>query len=191
MWKYYDFDKNWDKFIEIWYSKEVQNSLDEDITHWKEFGFFKNYDPNEPALWKQSKSMYWTNKIMRNAQDIIVSENHIRKFQKTMSQYNDIYKVKSTAKEAYYKLCLHHVIKDMEPKHNTIHSFIMPEAKYIFKNTMLLCAKILFPGDDIVFSATKNCIIIPQYKVIFDLIDYYYLTYDQDLSYQISQDDIH
>jgi hypothetical protein len=184
MWQYYDFDVNWTEFLLIWNSYEVQVSIILDVEHWREFGFFKRYKDNDP-LWKESKSMYWNNKILTQAHDQMKNEQHIKKFKTTMNSFGLFQK--NTAK-AYEAICFKHIVNEFIPKPNTIHAFIMQEGRYIFKNTLALCAKLLFPGEKITFKAI-NTILIPERQIIFNLYDYYFLKYDKNLNSIIIQED--
>jgi hypothetical protein len=112
-------------------------------------------------------------------------EQHIKKFKSTMSSFGLFQK---NPQIAYDAICFKHVINDFIPKPNTIHSFIMPEGRYIFKNTLALCAKLLFPGEKITFKSI-NTILIPSKQIIFNLYDYYFLKYDKSLNSIIIQED--
>jgi hypothetical protein len=93
-----------------------------------------------------------------------------------------------STRDLYYKTCFGTIIKDCEPKPNTIEWFVMPEGSLIFRRTMFACARILFPNSTInvsIINGTMTTIV--DSNIIFNLCGYYFDKYDKDLKYELKQ----
>lgn len=179
---YYDFDSNWKAFLRAWNDPDVQRAFALDISFWTELGFFKNYKNGDP-LWKQTKTTYWIGKCVERAQNKLRKESHIALFKRTMSSFCPGL---SSAKH-YYKACFGSVVKDCEPRPNTIEWFIIPEGPFIFRNSMLACAKIMFQTEDInVCMIGGRMVTLVKSNIVFDLFGYYFDKYDGIDRYRLS-----
>ena len=186
MWKYYDFDVNWNTFIKVWNSDTVQHAMEIDMTQWKEIGFFKFYIPGNP-LWKETRTTYWTIKLTEQALNKIHNNNYINKIKKI-----DNCMFRHHTNKLYRKIIFKHVIEECEPKQDTIDSLYMPEGFMIFKMAMRTCAYELFPNEIIrcLYNKNKWCILIPRLEIVFDLFSYYSWKYDNNCNACIIQEDI-
>lgn len=180
---YYEFDANWESFLHVWNTPRVQHSLELDIHLWKEMGFFHTYTKGDP-LWKQTKTTYWLSKCVELAKNRSNAERHIHMFKRTMS----VVCPRISTTELYYKTCFKMVIRDCEPKPNTIESFIIPEGVFIFKNTMLECARLLFPNNPVGMCMLNGRMItvVSPMNILFDLFGYYFDKYDKNVKYDLS-----
>lgn len=168
--QYFDFRTNWQEFLKAW--RQVDYHVELDIAYWKGFGFFKNFKPGDP-LWRQTKTSYWIVKITENANNKIKTEMHVQKYKRTMqNQY--IYPIMDY-KESYYKRFFKNVYDECTPKPDTIDAFYMPEGTFIFKSSMLGCARILFPQEEIkqISCSGRVHTTIPRLNIVFNLFDYY------------------
>ena len=179
---YYDFDANWPMFLQVWEDPEVQQALILDIQFWKELGFFKKYKQGDP-LWKETRTTYWIGKCVELAHERAKRESHVAMFKRTMS----VVCPRLSKKNVYYKTCFGATIKDCEPKPNTIEWFVMPEGPFVFRRTMLACAKMLFPSNTInVCIISNRMTTIIDSKIVFDLFGFYFNKYDKDVRYYLS-----
>lgn len=170
MWAYYDFDANWQEFLGVWKTPEVQYALALDIEIWKPLGYFKNYRPGDD-LWKYTKTLYWNLKAMNMANEIAKRDRpKLNKVMMHQFGFTVQYNIKAT-----YETCF--------PQSNTIHAFMMPEAELILKHSLLECANKLLGGAIM----TSEYILIPSKKIVFDLIGYYQYKYDKNMSYDLSK----
>jgi len=180
MWNYYDFDQNWETFLQVWKSHEVQHSMLLDIEASKLLGFFANYRKGEP-LWKYTRTLYWKLKINEIARADADSKNHAFKIKKSLHNFG----LNIDVKTFYDKVYISRIASDYNPKPDTIDSFIMPEGSYIFLKSLALCAKILFPDDSvrIDFVNLRRCVVIKEKHIIFDLFGYYFWEHDHKMEY--------
>ena len=174
MWRYYDFEENWPAFLKAWKSDNVQESFEIDRCKWAKLGLFRDYVDGAP-LWKESRIMYWTMRILEAASDKIKAENHLSKFEKSMERAGIRYSSKDVLRRAYNKICFKEVYDSCSPKPDSIESFVIPDGKYILQNAMFACAEELFPTEEIEYDM-DYVVIVPRLKIVFNLSDYYLKT---------------
>lgn len=164
---YYDFDANWDSFLKSWYSHEVQHALKIEIECYKPLGFFKHYQQGDP-LWKHTKSLYWKLRCVARAKQLMIHEQHLTKFKKTMQTQ---FGFPHDTTNHYFATCFSKQVERCHPVKDTIHAFIIPELSFLLKRTMRTCAEVLFPTE-IIEITTDNVITIGKH-IKFDLLGFY------------------
>jgi hypothetical protein len=184
-WKFYDFDANWDKFLEIWKSEPVQKILDVSMNHWCDrHTNMKRYERGD-QLWKFSNYDYWESEESYEA--IEESFNEVEKYgmvntyKKRMKEVLDYKYDSSELNDSYiFSTCADAIRTKFTPKDDSIESFIMYGGKkYIFK-ALFQVSIILFKNSQLIIPAevypeNNKFVLIPEEKIVFDLYDYYHI----------------
>lgn len=183
-WKYYDFSSNWDEFIQIWNTPDIQEQLSIDMSllclsnpynivnneghHVTQF--YKLGDP----LWKYSTSYFWHHEAERLAQLKVENENLISKFKSSMQNTGMQFRDHAHAETMFYDTCFETIINDYFPKPGSIQSFIIAGAESALEETFYKAAQDTFPHDSII---SHNGQVLAAYdKIIFDLPSFYFKT---------------
>jgi hypothetical protein len=169
MWKYYDFDANWDAFYDVWKTPRVQDVLKVSV------GCYcgqENADRID-KLWTLTNNNYWESRKRRLAKDHIHSNGLYNKFAYTWKNINAF---GTPTKEQFYALYGKDIEKEMEPKPGTIDNLIIADNSNIIANPLLVVADCLFPNstvwqtwdyDECVFT------LVNEEHLIFDLTRYF------------------
>jgi hypothetical protein len=198
-WTFYDFDKNWDEFYKVWKTDDVQNILKKDMDNWciNEASYTymddgtlieSTWSKGKP-LWHLSRTNYHYTHVCNVVEDRIKKERMVYHYKKSMEQvfpskyikmsYGDLY-------EEFSSICFENIINECSPKPHTIESLILVMGKNYISGALHACALKLFPDNKVIFyngngknSDTDNDeIYILEKKIVFDLLDFYYVTRD-------------
>jgi hypothetical protein len=178
-WKYYDFRANWDEFLRCWKSDAVQDELEYDIQDWCENHAFLMPDGSNPAwkrgapLWRLSRTDYWHQKNNAAAEEYVERNGCLAKFKRTMEQQGRVFRDRHTAWEAFYEICWDQIIKDVEPKPDTLESMILVMGGGFLYNALSTAARRMFPVEDVIY-AKGGMVLLPEQKLVFDFMTYYY-----------------
>ena len=198
-WTFYDFDKNWDAFYKVWETNEIQNILKKDMDNWCiSQAYYKHLDDGtmvKPTwskgkpLWNLSRTDYHHTHISNVVEDRIEKERMVYHYKKSMEQvlpskyrkmsHDDLY-------EEFCMICFKNIFDECSPKPHTIESLILVMGKNYISDALHACALKLFPDNEVIFyngngrnSDTDNDeIYILEKKIVFDLLDFYYVTRD-------------
>lgn len=184
LWRYFDFSANWEEFLQIWNTPDIQEQLSIDmsllclsnpynITNNNGELVTKLYKPGD-SLWKYSSSSFWYHEAERKAQHKIENENMIQKFKQSMSNTGIVFKDDLHAQTMFYDTCFESIMKECFPKPNTIESFIIAGAEHALEETFYKAAQDMFPTDIII--SHDGQILVAYDKIIFDLPNFYYKT---------------
>jgi hypothetical protein len=197
-WKFYDFDANWEEFIKIWNSDDVQDILERDMNNWctEELHSRQTYERGDP-LWTFSKTDYWFTKLNDAAWEEVHKYNMIETFHKRMKQlYGKNYTDDKDLVFEHFDETWHNAIMEQyAPKPDTLESMIMIMGKNYLSDTFNKVAKIIYnqsdydsdeevygtPTDNIIYTHYGNedsIILISSEKIVFDLYDYYFSKID-------------
>lgn len=217
-WKYYDFDANWDEFLKVWKSEEVQEELDMTMKNWERDNPTYTYTDDTPKLriyergdqpWEFGRTDYWSCKISPDDDD--ETDIAARAFVKSLTNvhpgliFRDKPKPGRVMPERdmdfelnYYTLSnvpnelYERQYKKNAPKPDTLESMIMMMGKNFIRNPLFVAAEMLF-GDAILIKDIdgNSLILIPHEKIVFDLYNFYFITRDKDTipSFVLQSDD--
>jgi hypothetical protein len=195
-WKYFDFDANWEKFLEVWNHDTVQEVLAEQMDGWCEYDapredgkpmVYKRGD----QLWEFSCTDYWPERIFhrcdKDRTEMYDAFNkRMRQLHPRMFMQNN--KFNNEAAGEYMEECgFSHEVEDIlyekhKPKNNSLESFIMMRGKNYISHALFEASKILFyPEAEMVQDLDgHDLILIPDMKIVFDLYNFYFITRDND-----------
>lgn len=178
IWKYYDFNKNWESFILIWKNDDVQVFLE------RAFNFYNiTYQRRMPLWLVNSSTMEYVAQM--KTLDEIYKNNILSSFEKRMAAiFNKKY---TLGKSTYYmQTCFHELCKFNLPQKDTIESFIFPDGEKIISCALAEVARIIFNEDNVYVTLDldkKNIILIQSQKIVFDVYGYYWNEELQDDDY--------
>lgn len=133
-WTYYDFDKNWSTVWKLWNTDEVQDVLEEQMGLWGvPYNDVKPWKRGD-SLWKYSRTDYWANKIMCEANEYVEENRMVHQYAKTMRDLG--FKLsKEQVEEGFSQTCLPEIEEKFDPKHGTLESIIL----IMGKNSCMPC----------------------------------------------------
>lgn len=203
-WTFYDFDKNWTTFYKIWQTDEIQEILKKDMDNWCIYeAFYKHqsdgtmvkpiWSKGEP-LWHLSRTDYHATKIWNISNKRIENERMITNYEKRMieicpSKYTKMSKDEINIE--FYDICSEKINDECSPKPHTLESLILVMGKNYISDALFACAEKLFPNNDIIYyhgngnidKTDNDQIYIYDHKIVFDLLDFYYVTRDNSKIY--------
>jgi hypothetical protein len=192
-WKYYDFDANWNEFLSVWKTDQVQTELEEDMATWCENEAYYITDEHgnkktpiwtkgEP-LWHLSRTDYWSNQLDKKAQYEIAQYDLVNTFHNRLEQVLGQTFTKDLITQLFHEKCYDYIYDHYKPKPDTIDSLILVLGKNYISTALLTVAELLFPDCEVCFenhNTAGDTILIKEHKLVFDLLDYYYTTRDGD-----------
>jgi hypothetical protein len=194
-WSYFDFDANWDKFLDIWNSDFVQEELEEQMESWCETdapwedGKPMTYERGD-QLWEFGRTDYWHEKIMSAGEE---EEHEMYKiFSKRLQQIHPQMFVDDIDHVSEWNYSVECGFADevgkqtwekYKPKKDSLESFIMMMGKNYVSHALYVAAFDMFDDDEP--TMVKDCdgndlILFSNKKIVFDLYNFYFLTRDED-----------
>ena len=189
-WHFYDFDANWDSFLDIWKSDWIQMRLDEQMSFWCEA--YLNGEMiwvSGDMLWKYDKTRYWDDKIF----DIVQASadnyypNYLKKWIASHERFGIQYATKDVARHSFFNSIDYYnedMYRDSCPKVDTIHAFYLPYSKHILTTIFYEICASLIPNTNRVWLFDRydnDIILLSDDKIIFDLDGFYRWKYDKDV----------
>ena len=188
--RYFNFSHNWDRFYAIWSRPNIQAILKNSIDHWHTErpanmlgSYVQQWHPGD-SLWQLSESNYWCAKIDKCIKNSDFFEEYIleyRRMNTTPISLNQLYDLFSTHSPIYsmaWNRC--------KPRYGTLESLVLINGNEYIYDTLLAVASYMLEFPIITDRATHSifiCTRTNEYEV-FDLINYYRFTYDNDMSFE-------
>lgn len=177
-WRYFDFDSNWDRFLPVWQSDEVQTVLENDVNAWSGASI---------SAWRRGMPLWeladwrWEirieERVLRLEADLYgSSRSAFDSFKRTMrTTLNRNYRSEWEVREAYEEIVLGSLAKELAPKEGSIDSLYVDGAHDGYANALALVASKLFPGSEpqIVKRHGDDSVILAEEHIVFDLLDFY------------------
>ena len=198
-WTFYDFDKNWDAFYKVWKTDDVQTILKKDMDNWCiNEAFYEHkadgtmvkptWSKGEP-LWHLSRTDYHATKISDIVSERIKNERMVYHYKKTMEQIfpKKYHKISNYDLHSEFSInFFSKIYEECSPKPHTIDSLILFMGKNYISDALHECALKLFSNDEVNFyhgngnrgKKDNDEIYIREQKIVFDLLDFYYVTRD-------------
>ena len=182
-WQYFDFDKYWEIFKDGWSMPNSQTVLRCQMNQW-----CQAYNP-KIALWQYTKTKYWETKIKRQIAKDAISNNCLIQYKRTMQnilliKYNDNTTLLNCYVEKVYKNMYH----EFKPQDGTIDSFILQNGQNCIAPVLFETAIQLYPDTMVKLVKDMNdndVVLIPEYKLVFDLLGFYHFQHDHDPSHSV------
>lgn len=175
--EYYDFDKNWAVFIDIWKSDYIQREVNGVMS---EFTRYRNcvpdYVPGTP-LWyyHDDRDDYWDVKTDKYIKDYGIKKSFDNALNYIRIKYS-------------FDICWESINRDVVlPRKDTLDAMMFTEGQTVLVDIFLKIARELFPGSEChkIMDSRFNCVIfIPDVHIVFDPYGYYYATRDDVVYYQ-------
>lgn len=179
-WKYYDFRANWAEFLSCWKSDAVQDVLYRSMQAWCENrggtlpdGSKRTWKRGDPLWHMCNHSDYWCTRTIDAAEEYIERNDCLAKFRRTMEQQGRVFYDRRSLEEAFHHVCFDQIMKDVEPKPDTLESMIICTGSAYLYNALDTAARRMFPGEDVVCTA-EGMVLLPGKKLVFDFMTYYF-----------------
>jgi len=190
-WVYFDFQANWQRFLEIWKSEEIQALLDKEMVVWcKKEAYFlhdekgKKYKPKweKQPLWSLGKTDHWDTIITEKINNLPKSEfekykENLRSQGKVVEEPEDEFDENPVFDDYFDEK-----YEEFSPKPDTIESFIMVMGKNYLSSPLKATACVFFGEKDVLMCEGErggDLVLVPEERIIFDLFDYYFENFDK------------
>jgi len=183
-WHYFDFDKYWNIFKDVWNLPESQALLKTQMDEWCN----TTYNPSVP-LWQYTKTRYWENKIKGEIAKESISKNYLKQYKTTMQNVLPIkYANNHTLLSCYVDRVYASMFDEYKPKDGTIDSFILQNGHNCLAPILYQSARYLYPDTYVELVKDMNdndIVLLPEHKIAFDLLSFYHFKHDHDPTYNV------
>lgn len=180
-WSYYDFDKNWKRFFEVWSSTKVQTVLCSQMNDWCS-GTAMSWHTNEP-LWQLSRHEYWSRENKERLRNYVAAtygpHGHVH-HSDAMRRAANI----EISQGAWDALLQERFYEESLPQPGTLDSLVLVDGEEYLHDALLETATALFPESGI-FSVDPqgaSYVVVPNEHLVLDLLGFYWYTREGDRS---------
>jgi hypothetical protein len=180
-WSYYDFDKSFQRFHEVWNWAEVQTALLVQVNDYCA-GSELLWNKSEP-LWQLSRGAYWSRENNVRLEKYVAAEygpNGRRHLAEALCRAANI----KTPRGAWDLLMQEKLYQESLPRPGTLESLVLIEGEEYLHDALLATASSLFP-ECRVFSvdvAGASYVVLPDVRLVMDLLGFYWYTREGDSS---------
>lgn len=185
MWRYFDFDRHWNVFLEEWNKPNIQDILFRDLIDYTIYPWQRG----EP-VWFFTPSNHWDILADQKTNIIIQEENMLTKFKNSFSNATGYsFKNKHDLYKKFQHLVYQNIRCEFFPKLNTLESLVIIGGNNAISYAMYSIATALF-SLSVVTNVSDDqghlWILLPEEKIVFDLEGYYMSTRMHDERFEIS-----
>ncbi|KAL0489355.1 elongation factor Ts [Acrasis kona] len=164
-WKYYDFEKNWDTFYNVWQSKKAQDILEKQMKVWcKEEAYYNNGEKpvwkRGDDLWRYSRTDYHMTRIDERV------EAEMEELGVVMNYDDDNFD------EEKYKALENELYDKHKPQKGTYEAQILVMGANYLISTLFYCAGVMFPNCKIEVRSGDGgeVVVLPDKHLVFDFV---------------------
>ncbi len=184
--QFYDFDKNWKCFYEVWTSDEVQDVLESHMQNWCKHEAYYVHTHNgmeKPTwkrcddLWRYSRTDFHSQRILDKINEHVRADRCVEKYVDAMKRFGIRFTSPELSHEAFWNVAGDHLEESFEPEPHSLEANVLFGGANFMVEALEVAAQKLFPScdiDRIEDAESQNKIVIINEDIIFDFIRFYF-----------------
>ncbi len=181
MWKYYDFENNWDAFHKVWQSYPVQEVLKPEMDDWCDDvaniacdentgDFYKPVWKCGDDLWKYSRSDFHLTRIMQRADDHVHKHNWLKLYKIRRKDIGIPFSNDITASNSFVDLIVPDILEYFEPIRHSWEANVLYTGANVLAESQKVAFELFLPNSrPIVFSwHWQTYALLPEEKIVID-----------------------